>query len=93
MACVEAATQPPRRRNLRPTGFFMRCYNAVMSEPQPNRFNKGDPVRINDGPFKGFVGVVDKANEPKGYAIVFIQIPGVSDPTPVQLEQRQLDRV
>ena len=64
----------------------------MQSEPQPNRFNKGDPVRINEGVFKGFVGVVDIVNEPKSYAIVFIQVPGVPGPTPVQLEQRQLDR-
>jgi transcription antitermination factor NusG len=66
--------------------------STMQADPQPNRFNKGDPVRINDGPFKGFVGVVDKVNEPKGYAIVFIQVPEVRGPTPIQLEQRQLDR-
>ena len=63
--------------------------NAAMSEP----LKKGDAVRINGGTFKGYVGVVDKVNEPDGYAIVFIQIAGVRDPTPVQLERRQLDRV
>jgi transcription antitermination factor NusG len=63
--------------------------NPAMIDP----LRKGDAVRINDGTFKGYVGVVDKVNEPDGKAIVFIQIPGVRDPTPVQLEQRQLDRV
>ena len=63
--------------------------NAAMIGP----LKKGDAVRINGGTFKGFVGVVDKVNEPDGYAIVFIQIAGVRDPTPVQLERRQLDRV
>ena len=52
---------------------------------------KGDTVRINDGTFKGYVGVVDKVNEHN--AIVFIQVPGVRGPTPVQLQQRQLVRV
>jgi transcription antitermination factor NusG len=63
-----------------------------MNEPQSNRFNKGEPVRINDGTFKGFVGVVDIVNEPEGYATVFIRVPGARGPAPVELELRQLDR-
>ncbi len=66
--------------------------NAAMSVPQPNRFNKGDPVRINDGTFKGFIGVVDIVNEPDRYVRVFIRVPGARGPVPVQLELRQIDR-
>jgi transcription antitermination factor NusG len=63
-----------------------------MSVPQPNRFNKGDPVRINDGTFKGFIGVVDIVNEPDGYVTVFIRVPGARGPVPVELELRHVDR-
>jgi transcription antitermination factor NusG len=87
---IEATLMTGRRNPL--LGLSVVADNEAMSEPQTNRFNKGDPVRINDGTFKGFVGVVDIVNEPKGYATVFIQVPGVRGPTPVRLEVRQLDR-
>jgi transcription antitermination factor NusG len=64
---------------------------AMQNEPQPNRFKKGDRMRINEGTFKNFVAVVDIVDEPKGYATVFIQVPGIRGPTPVCLELRQLE--
>jgi transcription termination/antitermination protein NusG len=61
----------------------------MQSESQPNRFNKGDPVRINEGVFKDFVGVVDIVDESNGRVSVFIQVYGRT--TPVELDQRELD--
>jgi transcription termination/antitermination protein NusG len=64
--------------------------NAAMeAEPQSNRFKHGDRVRINEGVFKNFVGVVDILDESNGRAAVHIQVYGRT--TPVELEQRQLD--
>jgi KOW motif len=58
-------------------------------EPQPNRFKKGDRVRINEGAFKNFVGVVEKVDNPNDQVCVVIQVYGHA--APVELDQRQLD--
>ena len=63
--------------------------NAAMSEPQPNRFKKGDRVRVNEGVFKNFVGVVDTVDAGNGRVSMVIQVFGRA--TPVELDQRELD--
>ncbi|HEV2970721.1 MAG TPA: hypothetical protein VGY55_12190 [Pirellulales bacterium] len=61
------------------------------TDPQSNRFKKRDRVRIDEGTFKDFVGVVDLVSDLNGRAVVMIKVPGVRGSTPVELEQRQLD--
>jgi transcription termination/antitermination protein NusG len=63
--------------------------NAAMNERPSDRFSKGDRVRVNDGIFNGYEGIVEEVDEKLGRVAVFIQIFGRT--TPVQLEQRQLD--
>jgi transcription termination/antitermination protein NusG len=64
--------------------------NAAMeAEPHPNRFKVGDRVRINEGVFKNFVGVVDTVDEGNGRVSVLMQVYGRT--APVEVEPRQID--
>ena len=60
--------------------------------PRPKvRFRIGESVRITDGPFTNFTGVVDFANEERGKLRVMVSIFGRS--TPVELDYLQVERV
>jgi transcriptional antiterminator NusG len=60
--------------------------------PRPRvRFHIGESVRITDGPFTNFTGVVDFANEERGKLRVMVSIFGRS--TPVELDYLQVERV
>ncbi|MBI5366053.1 MAG: transcription termination/antitermination factor NusG [Planctomycetes bacterium] len=54
-------------------------------------FKKGDSVRIKEGPFENFDGIVDSVNTGKGQVMVIVTIFG--RPTPVQLEYWQIEAV
>jgi len=54
-------------------------------------FEKGENVRVNDGPFTNFNGVVDETNLAKGKVKVMISIFGRA--TPVELETWQVEKV
>lgn len=54
-------------------------------------FSIGDRVRVVDGPFTGFSGVVDELNEEKSKLKLMISIFGRS--TPVELEFFQVEKV
>lgn len=51
----------------------------------------GDPVRINDGPFKGFEGKVSDIDEERGKVKVLVSMFGRE--TPVELDFLQVKRV
>ena len=53
-------------------------------------FNEGDSVKVLEGPFASFVGVVEHVND-KGKVKVNVSIFG--RPTPVELEFSQVERV
>ncbi len=54
-------------------------------KPKPKfHFEEGDEVRVIDGPFQGFVGVIDEVKTDKGKVRVLISIFGRS--TPVELD-------
>ena len=60
-------------------------------QPKPKYcFEKGDAVRVIDGPFNGFTGVVDDVNAEKGKIKVLVSIFGRS--TPVELEFVQVSK-
>ena len=54
-------------------------------------FDKGESVRVNDGPFTNFNGVIEEANIAKGKVKVMISIFGRA--TPVELETWQVEKI
>jgi transcriptional antiterminator NusG len=61
-------------------------------KPTPKvMFEKGEAVRVNDGPFTNFNGVVEESNAQKGKIKVMISIFGRA--TPVELETWQVEKV
>lgn len=62
-----------------------------IQKPRPKyRFEKGDEVRVVDGPFANFNGVVDEVMPDKGKVRVLVSIFGRS--TPVELDFVQVNR-
>jgi transcriptional antiterminator NusG len=53
-------------------------------------FEKGETVKVNDGPFVNFSGVIDDINPDKGKLKVMVSIFGRA--TPVELEYWQVER-
>lgn len=61
-------------------------------KPTPKvMFEKGENVRVNEGPFTNFNGVIDEVNLAKGKVKVMISIFGRA--TPVELETWQVEKV
>ena len=54
-------------------------------------FDKGESVRVNDGPFTNFNGTIEEANLAKGKVKVMISIFGRA--TPVELETWQVEKI
>jgi len=62
------------------------------SQPRPKfSFEKGENVRVIDGPFVNFNGTVDEVNQGKGKVRVMVSIFGRA--TPVELEFPQVEAV
>jgi transcriptional antiterminator NusG len=61
-------------------------------KPKPKyTFEKGDHVRINEGPFTSFNGVVDEVNSDKSTLKVMVTIFGRA--TPVELDFLQVEKI
>jgi transcriptional antiterminator NusG len=54
-------------------------------------FQKGESVKIKEGPFENFDGIVDDVNPEKGIVRVIVTI--FSRPTPVELEYWQVEPI
>ncbi len=62
------------------------------TQPVPRiKLNRGDPVKIKEGPFENFDGVVEEVNPEKGIVKVVVAIFGRS--TPVELEYWQVEQI
>jgi transcription termination/antitermination protein NusG len=69
-------------------------FRSDVSKEKPTlkiKFEKGEQVRINEGPFANFSGAVDEINEDKQTLKVMVSIFGRS--TPVEIEFSKVDKV
>jgi transcriptional antiterminator NusG len=65
---------------------------TAAEKPKPKyTFDKSDQVRINEGPFAGFNGIVDEVNADKNTLKVMVTIFGRS--TPVELDFLQVEKL
>lgn len=70
---------------------IMRRVEEGAEKPRPKvLFDAGEVVRVTDGPFKDFNGVVEEVNYDKNRLLVAVQIFGRS--TPVELEFYQVEK-
>jgi transcription termination/antitermination factor NusG len=66
--------------------------NPDASKPRPAvSFEKEENVRIIEGPFKHFIGIVEEVNQEKGKLKVMVTIFG--RPTPVELDFLQVEKI
>jgi len=71
---------------------IMRQMEAGAEKPKPKSvFQRGDKVRVIDGPFVNFQGVVEDMNPERGRMKVVVPVFG--RPTPVELEYYQVERL
>lgn len=69
-------------------------YRVNIGKDKPKlrvKFEKNESVRVTDGPFATFTGIVDDVNEDKEEVTVMVTIFGRS--TPVKLEYGQVEKV
>ncbi len=65
---------------------------AKMEAPRfEAKFSVGDPVKINDGPFKEFLGKVDEVNDEQGKVRVLVSVFGRE--TPLELDFAQVSQL
>ncbi|MBI5245481.1 MAG: transcription termination/antitermination factor NusG [Elusimicrobia bacterium] len=65
---------------------------TAAGKPRPAvQFEKGENVRITEGPFRHFIGVVEEVNEPKAKLKAMVTIFG--RPTPVELDFLQVEKL
>jgi transcriptional antiterminator NusG len=71
---------------------ILRQMEAGAEKPKPKSvFQKGDKVRVIDGPFVNFQGTVDDINPERGR--MRVTVPVFGRPTPVELEYYQVERM
>ncbi len=72
------------------TALFKQMDEGVVAQRDKNQFEQGDAVRIIDGPFLGFSGVVNEVHAPHHKVKVLVSIFGRS--TPVELSFLQVEK-
>jgi len=88
---VGAGAKPlPLREDEKDT--ILKQAKEAKEKPTPKVvFDKGESVRVNDGPFTNFNGTIEEANLAKGKVKVMISIFGRA--TPVELETWQVEKI
>lgn len=73
-------------------GILELTTNSAAAKPRPAvQFERGENVRITDGPFRHFIGIVEDVNEPKAKLKAMVTIFG--RPTPVELDFLQVEKL
>ncbi len=73
-------------------GILELTNNAASGKPRPAvQFDKGENIRIIDGPFRHFIGVVEEVAEAKAKIKAMVTIFG--RPTPVELDFLQVEKI
>ena len=73
-------------------GILELTNNAAAGKPRPAvQFEKGENIRIIDGPFRHFIGVVEEVAEAKAKIKAMVTIFG--RPTPVELDFLQVEKI
>ena len=73
-------------------GILALTATAAEGKPRPAvQFERGESIRITEGPFRHFVGVVEDVNEPKAKLKAMVTIFG--RPTPVELDFLQVEKL
>ena len=73
------------------SSILFRSETAANKPSMKVKFEKGEQVRINEGPFANFTGTVDDVNEDRQTLKVMVSIFGRS--TPVEIEFSKVDKV
>jgi len=73
------------------SSILFRSESAKDKPSQKIKFEKGEQVRINEGPFANFNGTVDDVNEDRQTLKVMVSIFGRS--TPVEIEFAKVDKM
>ncbi|MCK9582947.1 MAG: transcription termination/antitermination protein NusG [Endomicrobiales bacterium] len=74
------------------TGLLQTINAPVGARPRPSiTFEKEENVRIVEGPFKHFIGIVEEINDQRGKLKVMVTIFG--RPTPVELDFLQVEKL
>ncbi|MDD2774230.1 MAG: transcription termination/antitermination protein NusG [Elusimicrobiales bacterium] len=72
-------------------GIIELTTSSAQNKPKPAiQFEKGESVRITEGPFKHFLGVVEDVNETKSKLKVMVTV--FDRPTPVELDFLQVEK-
>lgn len=87
---VGNSTQPPTIPEDEVRKITQKIDEGQMKPKMKIIFEKGESVRVTDGPFNTFNGIVDEVNPDKGRLKVLVSIFGRS--TPVELEFTQVEK-
>jgi transcriptional antiterminator NusG len=86
----EKGTKPLPLSDSEVEKIFQQMQEGVRKPKPKIDFEKGDTVRVTDGPFANFHGVVDEVNTDRGRLKVLVSIFGRS--TPVEVEFHQVEK-
>ncbi|MCB1198419.1 MAG: transcription termination/antitermination protein NusG [Bdellovibrionota bacterium] len=87
---VGKGKKPPTVSEAEVLKLTQQITDGVISPKLEISFDKGESVRVIDGPFQNFNGIVDDVNPDKGKMRVLVSIFGRS--TPVELDYSQVEK-